>query len=111
VAARAEDIEPKISGITVIPVRFSFDPKKSKRVRMNPRRGIGFEEVQEVFSHPYWLDQRSDVLEQYLAIGWVGTRMYSVIFEIRENQEGEVLHLVTLWKSTKEKIRLYEENS
>jgi uncharacterized protein len=43
----------------------------------------------------------------------VGDQLYSVIFEVREDEEGEILHLVTLWKSTKEKeeVRLYEENS
>jgi uncharacterized DUF497 family protein len=45
------------------------------------------------------------------AVGWVGDRLYSVIFEVREDEEGEVLHLVTLWRSTKEEIRLYEDNS
>ena len=68
-------------GITVIPVyAFYLDPRKSRRLRANPRRGIGFEEAQELFSHPYWLDQRSDVPEQFLAIGRVGDRLYSVIF-------------------------------
>jgi len=37
--------------------------------------------------------------------------MYSVIFEVREDEAGEIVHLVTLWRSTKEEIRLYEENS
>jgi len=92
-------------------MRFSFDRRKSQRLRANPRRGIGFEEAQELFSQPYWLDQRSDVPEQYRAIGWVKDRLYSVIFEVREDEEGEVLRLVTLWRSTKEEIRLYEENS
>jgi uncharacterized DUF497 family protein len=92
-------------------MRFSFDPRKSKRLRANRKRGIGFEEAQELFLRPYWLDRRSDVPEQYVAIGWVGDRLYSVIFEIRKDQEGEILHLVTLWKSTKEEVRLYEENS
>jgi len=92
-------------------MRFSFDPRKSKRLRANPRRGIGFEEARKLFSQPYWLDQRSDVPEQFLAVGWVGDRLYSVIFEIRQDEEGEILHLVTLWRSTKEEIRLYEENS
>jgi uncharacterized DUF497 family protein len=92
-------------------MRFSFDPRKSLKLRTNPRRGIGFEEAQELFSRAYWLDQRSDVPEQYRAIGWVGERLYSVIFEVREDAEGEILHLVTLWKSTKEEIRLYEENA
>ncbi len=92
-------------------MRFTFDPQKSKRLRANPKRGIGFEEAQEVFARPYWMDRRSDVPEQYVAIGWVGDRLYSVIFEVREDKEGEILHLVTLWKSTKEEVRLYEENS
>jgi uncharacterized DUF497 family protein len=92
-------------------MRFSFDPQKSERLRANPRRGIGFEEARQVFSQPYWLDRRSDVPEQFLAIGWVGDRLYSVIFEVREDEEGEVFHLVTLWRSTKEEIRSYEEGS
>jgi len=92
-------------------MRFSFDLRKSRRLRANPRRGIGFEEVQQWFSRPYWLDRRSDVPEQYLAVGWVEERLYPVIFEFREDEGGEILHLVTLWRSTKEEIRLYEENS
>lgn len=73
-------------GITVIPVmRFHFDARKSNKLRANPKRGIGFEEAQEIFTHPYYLDARSDVPEQYRAIGWVGERMYSLIFEIRRD--------------------------
>jgi uncharacterized DUF497 family protein len=48
--------------------------------------------------------------EQYRAIGWVGDRLYSVIFEVREDEGGEILHLVTLCRSTKEEVTLYEEN-
>jgi len=92
-------------------MRFSFDLRKSARLRANPKRGIGFEEVREVFSRPYWLDQRSDVPEQFLAVGWAGDRLYSVVFEVRLDEEGEVLHLVTLWRSTSEEVRVYEENS
>jgi hypothetical protein len=33
---------------------------KSKSLRRNPRRGIGFEEAREVFFYPRYLDQRSD---------------------------------------------------
>jgi hypothetical protein len=53
----------------------------------------------------------SSVPEQFLAVGWVGDRLYSVIFEVGADEEGEILRLVTLWRSTKEEIRLYEENS
>ena len=74
-------------------------------------RGIGFEKVPEVFSHPYYLDQRSDVPEQYRAIGWLGQDVYAVIFEMREDEKGEYYHLVTLWKATTEEQQLYEEHS
>jgi len=72
-------------------MRFHFGEWKSERLKANPKRGVGFEEVQEVFSHPYYLDQRSDLLEQYRAIGWVREQLYSVIFEVREDEEGEYL--------------------
>jgi hypothetical protein len=63
------------------------------------------------FSHPYYLDQRSDLPEQYRAIGWVGDRLFTVIFEVREDAEGEYYHLVTLWRSTAQEQELYEEYS
>ena len=89
-------------------MRFDFDPRKSKHLRKN--RGIGFEEAQEIFTHPYYLDQRSDLQEQYRAIGWVKDRLYSLIFEVREDNVGEYYHLVTLWKSTYEEENIYAEN-
>ena len=92
-------------------MRFRFGAKKSKKLRANPKRGIGFEEAQEIFSRPYYLDQRSDAPEQYRAIGWVGARLYSLIFELRDDSEGEYFHLVTLWKATREEEKLYEEHS
>ena len=92
-------------------MRFRFDGRKSERLRANPKRCIGFEEVQEVFSHPYYLDQRSDLPEQYRAIGWAGEQLYTVIFEVREDEEGEYYHLMTLWKATKQERQLYGEHS
>lgn len=89
-------------------VRFRFDAKKSASLRRNPRRGIGFEEVGEIWQHRHYLDQRSDVPEQHRAIGWVQGRLYSVIFEYREDELGEYYHLVTLWRATKEEEELYE---
>jgi uncharacterized DUF497 family protein len=92
-------------------MRFDFDDRKSERLRANPKRGIGFEEVQGLFDHPYYLDQRSDCPEQYRAIGWVEDSLYSVIFEVREDGQGEYYHLVTLWKATRQEQQLYEEHS
>ncbi len=92
-------------------MRFHFDPHKSTQLRNNPRRGIGFEEAQQVFARPYYLDVRSDLPEQFRAIGWVGATLYSLIFEVREDDEGDYYHLVTLWKSTREEEELYAENT
>ena len=92
-------------------MRFHFDPRKSSQLRKNPKRGIGFEEAQQVFARPYYLDVRSDLPEQFRAIGWVGATLYSLIFEVREDDEGDYYHLVTLWKATREEQRLYEEHA
>jgi uncharacterized DUF497 family protein len=92
-------------------MRFHFDLRKSNRLRSNPRRGIGFEEAQEIFSQPFYLDQRLEIPEQQRAIGWVADRLYTLIFEVREDAEGEYYHLVTLWKATRQEQQLYEEHS
>ena len=44
------------------------------------------------------------------AIGWVNGRLYSLVYEIREDVGGEYYRLVTLWKSTREERRLYEQH-
>lgn len=90
-------------------MRFKFDLNKSRRLRENRKRGIGFEEAQEIFSLPYYEDSRSDAPMQFRVIGWVNEQLYSLIYEVREDAVGEYYHLVTLWKSTREEQRLYEE--
>ncbi len=91
-------------------MRFDFDARRAS-VCEEPATGIGFEEAQEIFSCPYYLDQRSDMPEQYRAIGWVRDNLFTVIFEWREDAEGEYYHLVTLWRSTTQEQQLYEEHS
>ena len=49
-------------------MRFDFDPEKSKRLRGNAERGIGFEEVQPLFEAEHIIDQRSEDPEQFRAI-------------------------------------------
>ncbi len=91
-------------------MRFTFDPAKSQLLRANPHRGIGFEEAPELFEREHITDRRSDDPEQFRAIGWVSGKLYSVIYEVRQDGEGEFYHLVTLWKSTKEERNAYAEN-
>lgn len=90
-------------------LRFEFDAEKSAGLRANPRRGI--EEAQTLWERPYYSDQRSDAPEQFRAIGWVGDRLFSVVFEMRKDAGGEYFHLVTLWRATREEQKLYEESS
>jgi uncharacterized protein len=92
-------------------VRFRFSKAKSESLRGNPQRGIGFEEAQEIFYGRHYVDQRTDDPEQYRAIGWRKGHMFTVIFEIREDRDGEYYHLVTLWRSTAQERQLYEENA
>jgi uncharacterized DUF497 family protein len=90
-------------------VRFHFDRRKSERLRGNPKRGIGFEEAALL---PSLLPgQPFQLAGQHRAIGWVDERLYTLIFEVREDEEGEFYHLVTLWKATREERTLYEEHS
>jgi uncharacterized DUF497 family protein len=72
---------------------------------------LGLEEAQEILTRPYYQDQRSDDPEQQRAIGWAGDRLFTVIFEIREDGLGESWRLVTLWRATREEQELYVANS
>jgi uncharacterized DUF497 family protein len=63
-----------------------------------------------LFESEHITDRRSDDPEQFRAIGWVGGRLYSVIYEVRHDKEGEFYHLVTLWKATKDERKAYGEN-
>jgi uncharacterized DUF497 family protein len=89
-------------------MRFRYSKAKSQQLHRNPKRGIGFEEAQEIFAHPYYLDKRSDDPEQHRAIGWAKGRLYTLIFEVREDRFGEYYHLVTLWRATREEKKLYD---
>jgi len=87
-----------------------FDERKSRKLRSDPRRGIGFEEAAELFLGPHGIDRRLDRPEEFRAIGWVRGVLDTVVFEVRGDEEGEYLHLVTSWKASKEERSLYEES-
>ena len=76
-------------------MKFKYDIKKSEQLRRNPKRGIGFNDVQELFEHYYYEDLRCDDPTQYSATGWVQGKLYTVIYEQRFDNEGLYYHLVT----------------
>lgn len=91
-------------------MRFKWDQKKSQKLKKDRRRRMGFEEVTELFNHDHYVDMRRDLPEQWFAIGWAKGRLMTVVFENREDREGEFVHLVTLWPSSSWERKLYEKN-
>lgn len=89
-------------------MRFKYDATKSELLRRMPTRGIGFDDVIQAWDQAVYLDARGDDPVQWRAIGWIGARMFTVIYEEREDELGPYVHLVTLWRSTKEERSLYE---
>jgi uncharacterized protein len=89
-------------------MRFEFDRSKSRAV--GRKHGVSLEEAQEIFDQAYLVDQKNDNPEQFRAIGWCCGRLCSVIFEIRQDAEGDFYHLITAWKATKEEKQSYVEN-
>ena len=89
-------------------MRVEFDESKSRAVKQ--KHGVSLREAQEIFDQVYLVDQKSDDPQQFRAIGWCSGRLCSVIFEIRQDADGEHYHLVTAWKATKEEEQSYAEN-
>jgi uncharacterized DUF497 family protein len=90
-------------------VRFKYDENKSQKIKANPKRGITFEAAAELFLYPYYEDRRNDCPEQFREIGWVQGKLFSLIYEIRTDEDGEYYHFVKIWKSTTTEIKLYEK--
>jgi len=47
------------------------------------------EQAKSLFDQVYVVDQQSDNPEQYRAIGWCGANLYSIVFEVRFDSDGE----------------------
>jgi uncharacterized DUF497 family protein len=91
-------------------MQFHFDERKSRRLRANPKRGIGSKRRRKFFRTDTTLTSaRIDPNSTGRSAG--GEQLYTVIFEVREDEEGEYYHLVTLWKATKQEQQLYGEHS
>jgi len=41
----------------------------------------------------------------------VRERLYTLIFEVREDAKGEYYRMITLWRATRQEQKLYEESS
>lgn len=88
-------------------MRIRWDEKKRQAVRRN--RNIDFADLDELFSLPFLEDQRSDDPEQYRIIGFVNGHVTTFIIEYREDPLGELMWIVTAWKSTAVERQVYEK--
>ncbi len=75
------------------------------------QHGISLEEATHIFDQLYIVDQKSDDPEQYRAIGWFDGKLWSVIYEVRFDRQGEFGWLITAWKATKQEEEMYAENT
>jgi hypothetical protein len=41
----------------------------------------------------------------------LGGELYTVVYEERNDKDGQYYHLATLWKATKKERLIYEENT
>jgi uncharacterized DUF497 family protein len=88
-------------------MRFDWDNHKSQVLKQN--RGYSLEEISVVLAGDYVEQVKRDIPEQFIAIGYLGNTLLSVIYEIRYDEEGEYIWLVTYWKSTKREREVYEQ--
>ena len=90
-------------------VLVEFDERKSEWLANNSKRRCSFHDAMHIFEDPNTIyDSNNDEPPKHLAVGWVNTRLITLIFETRiDSILGEYEHLVTLWKTTKEERRRY----
>lgn len=88
-------------------MRFDWDNYKSQVLKQN--RGYSLENISVVLAGDYVEQVKRDDPEQFIAIGYLENILLSVIYEIRYDEEGEYIWLVTYWKSTKREREIYEQ--
>lgn len=88
-------------------MQIDWDDNKSELLKRE--RGLSLEECAEIFLGGHVSDRKTDVPEQYFAIGFVQGQLITVIYEYREFEDEEIVWLITYWKATKREAQLYEQ--
>ena len=87
---------------------YSYDDQKDAELKK--RRGVGFEDVVSIFFKTHYWELKNDDPEQYLAIGELDGRFWSVVYEEWEDELGELVWLVTFWPSTPKEVERYYQH-
>ena len=85
----------------------SFDREKDQELQR--RRGKGFADIVALLGKPHAVRENETYDNQFQAIGWVEGTLYTLIFEIFEEDEGGLLWLINFWPSTKSEREYYEQ--
>jgi uncharacterized DUF497 family protein len=88
-------------------MRFDWDDSKSNLLKQT--RGYTLQQIAKIFKGHYVERTKNDDPEQFIAIGYLDNILLSVIYEIRYDEEGEYIWLITYWKSTKKEREIYEQ--
>ena len=88
-------------------MRIDWDDSKSEQLKRD--RGLSLEECAAMFLVGHVSDKKTDVPEQYFAIGFVQGQLITLIYEHREVEEEEFIWLITYWKATKREAQIYEQ--
>jgi uncharacterized DUF497 family protein len=88
-------------------MRFDWDNDKSQQLQQH--RGYSLDEVSVILAGQYVEQVKQDDPEQFLAIGYLGNTLFSIIYEVRYDRDGEYIWLVTYWKSTGREREIYEQ--
>lgn len=88
-------------------MRFDWDNHKSQLLEQN--RGYSLEEVANILAGDYVERIKRDDPEQFIAIGYLENTLLSLIYEVRYDDEGEYIWLITYWKSTRREREIYEQ--
>jgi uncharacterized DUF497 family protein len=88
-------------------MRFDWDNDKSQLLQES--RGYSLDEVAVVLAGEYVEQIKRDDPEQFIAIGYLEKTLLSIIYEIRYDEDGEYIWLITYWNSTKREREIYEQ--
>lgn len=90
-------------------MRIDWDDNKSAKLKRE--RGLSFEEAGSIFSDgARVIVRKNDDPEQFAAIGFAHGLLITLIYEYRQDEDGELTWLVTYWKATKTEAKLYEKS-
>ena len=84
---------------------------EAKRQKILGERNVDFGDLDDLLSQPYVEDRRWRAPDQYRVIGFAGGRLTTFVVEYREDAIGDLVWVITSWKSTAQEEKAYEHET